>query len=79
VAITSGVRRPERISVEAGTRWDAIDLLRRLHALRTSRTHMIQSAPDRWLVYARPHNRTKAVYAELDRCVDGWRSDRGLA
>jgi hypothetical protein len=72
------VRPPEQLSIEARTRWDAIDLLRRLHALRTSRTYMIQSAPDRWLVCARPHARSKRVYLELEQCIDAWRADRGL-
>jgi hypothetical protein len=70
--------RPSHISVEAANRWDAVDLLRRLHSLRAARTYMIQSAPDRWLVYAQPHVRTGPVYAQLDACVAGWRVDRGL-
>jgi len=72
-------RLPLEIAVEAGTRWDAIELLRRLHSLRNARTYMVQNAPDRWLVYARPHSRDARIVEQLNGCVDGWRADRGLA
>jgi hypothetical protein len=70
---------PFELRVEARTRWDALELLRRLHALRTARTYMIQSGPERWLVYARPHAHGTLLEAELEAAVASWRIDRGLA
>jgi hypothetical protein len=68
----------DELSVEAHTRFDAIELLRRLHALRTAQTYMLQTSGDRWLVCARPHARDDAVDAQLAAAVDAWRGERGL-
>jgi hypothetical protein len=78
--IDGGAARPPlEIAVEARNRWDAIELLRRLHALRNARTYMVQNAPDRWLVYARPHAQDTRILDLLNLTVDGWRADRGIA
>lgn len=72
------------VAVEAATRWDAIELLRRLQALRSARTYMIQGAPDRWTVYAQPTVRNAdgsivpGVVEDLLASVERWLVDRGL-
>jgi hypothetical protein len=64
------------LAVSAASRWDAVELLRRLQALRIARTYMVQSAPERWLVYARPHR--PAAVRELLTGIERWVADRGL-
>jgi hypothetical protein len=72
------------VAVEAATRWDAIELLRRLQALRSARTYMIQGGPGRWTVYAQPTVRNAdgtevpEILDELMASVEGWLVDRGL-
>ena len=75
---------PREVTVEAASRWDAVELLRRLQALRTARTYMIQGAPDRWIVYAQPTVRNgdgsevPGVLDDLLASVGRWLVDRGL-
>jgi hypothetical protein len=64
------------LAVIAASRWDAVELLRRLQALRVARTYMVQNAPEQWLVFARPHR--PAAVPELLSGVERWVADRGL-
>jgi hypothetical protein len=75
---------PREVTVEAASRWDAVELLRRLQSLRTARTYMIQGAPDRWIVYAQPTVRNAdgsevpGILDDLLASVERWLVDRGL-
>lgn len=75
---------PREVTVEAASRWDAVELLRRLQSLRTARTYMIQGAPDRWIVHAQPTVRNgdgsevPGVLEDLLASVERWLVDRGL-
>lgn len=72
------------VAVEATSRWDAVELLRRLQALRSLRTYMIQNAPERWVVYAQPTVRdadgsaAPGVVEDTLASVERWLVDRGL-
>jgi hypothetical protein len=75
---------PREVAVETVSRWDAIDLLRRLQALRTARTYMIQGAPDRWVVYAQPTPRALdggddgGVFEGMVATIERWLDARQL-
>ena len=72
------------VTVETTSRWDAVELLRRLQSLRSARTYMIQGAPDRWIVYAQPTVRNEdgtpapGIVEDMLRSVQRWLDDRGL-
>jgi hypothetical protein len=72
------------VTVEAPSRWDAVELLRRLQAVRSTRTYMIQEGVDRWTVHVQPtvHNGDGSVVPsivdDLLASVQRWVADRGL-
>ena len=73
------------VTVEAPSRWDAVDLLRRLQTLRSARTYMIQEGADRWTVHVQPTvsngdgSAVPSLVEDLLASVQGWVADRGLS
>jgi hypothetical protein len=72
------------VTIEATNRWDAVELLRRLQALRSARTYMIQGTADRWTVYVQPMVRNAdgsdvpGVVDDLIASVQRWVAERGV-
>ena len=73
------------VTVEAPSRWDAVELLRRLQALRSARAYMIQEGADRWTVHVQPTVRNAdgtavpELVEDLLASVQSWVADRGLS
>ena len=69
-------RGDETIRIEAGSRWDALDLLRRL---RPFRTHLVQLNDQRWLVCVRQDRDLDELETAVLRTASGWAADRNVA
>jgi hypothetical protein len=66
---------PETIRIESGSRWDALDLARRLPALHT---YLVQLGDHRWHVCVRPREGEDAVVGEVIRTAEEWAAERSL-
>jgi hypothetical protein len=66
----------ETIRIESESRWDALDLLGRLHGLHT---YLVQLGDRRWHVCVRPDEDPDALLAELLRTATEWASERDVS
>lgn len=66
-------RGDETIRIDAGSRWDALELLRRL---RPFRTHLVQLNDRRWLVCVRPDRELDELEIAVLRTASAWAADR---
>jgi hypothetical protein len=65
----------ETIRIEASTRWDALDLARRLEA---HHTYLVQLADERWHVCVRAPDEDAEILEDVREAAASWASQRGL-
>lgn len=63
----------ETIRIETGTRWDALDLVKRLHGFPT---YLVQLGDRRWHVCVRADGGADDLVPELLRTAGQWASER---
>lgn len=66
----------DTIRVEAPTRWDAVDLARRLRGLHT---YLVQLSDRRWHVCVRCDGTADEVVPTVRAAAEEWAKDRGVA
>lgn len=71
----TGPAAGETIRVETASRWDAIDLARRLGPLHT---HLVQLGDHRWHVCVRPDGPAEELLPTVRREAEAWARDRHL-
>ena len=65
----------DTIKIEAASRWDALDLARRLSGFRT---HLVQLSDRRWIVCVRQDRDLDALTVDVLGEVERWVTDRRI-
>lgn len=63
----------DRIAIETESRWDAMELLRRL---RTHHSYLVQLGETRWKVCVRPERDVDGILPEVLTAVEEWATER---
>lgn len=65
----------ETIRIEAATRWDALDLARRLSS---HHTYLVQLADERWHVCVRTDYEEREILDDVREAATSWAVERGV-
>jgi hypothetical protein len=73
--VTLALAAADTIRVEAASRWDALDLVRRLKGMHT---YLVQLGDSRWHVCVRTDAPADEIVPAVRRAAEQWARDRGV-